>query len=168
MVNDNQVSTVIETRRLAAYGRTLASYIHNFWGFLSDHVIQTAGFPVPALPDFLGIVEQTPAQEQLKMFWDWLESDKVYWFGFNKQWKFHFFPTNERQQFKDDWLPPAEYTQQIAETYALPQFPQQRKRIPDPTDPRGRKRSIRTHFSVTESGAKLITAYPSSGKIRRP
>jgi hypothetical protein len=141
------MSVVITSDRLSAYARSLTSYVHNFYGFLGDKVILGAGYQLPSAVDYITLIEDSAPGERLKMFWDWFESDKVAWPGFNRRWKFHMFETNLRQQYKDDWPPPMEYSYQFATKYALPQYPQQRVKISDPTDSLGKKRSIRVHYA---------------------
>lgn len=120
----------------------LSSYMDNFWGFLEATQIKSADMMIP---DFSAFTDN-PAAETARMFRDWMQDQHTKWGGFNRRWKFHFFETNLRSQYGQDWLPPIAYAQQAFPRYALPQFPQQRVKIPDPTDRFGKKRSIRVHF----------------------
>jgi hypothetical protein len=134
------MSVVITSDRLQGYALNLVSYIENFWGMITGWEIRPAN-----LPDWSASSDARVESE--KMFFDWLRDTRRTWYGFNRRWGFHLIPTDQRKALTEDWVPPITYTLQFAKTYALPQYPQQRRRIPDPTDSLGRKRSIRVHFA---------------------
>jgi len=96
------------------------------------------------LPDWSASSESRAETE--KMFWDWMRDTRRVWGGFNRRYAFHLIPTDQRASLTEDWIPPIQYTLEYAKKYALPQYPQERRRIPDPTDAKGQKRSIRVHL----------------------
>jgi len=140
------MSVVLTTLGVQRLVLNLSSYMDNFWGFLTDARILPAG----PLPDWIADSEGTT--EQQKMFFEWVRETKTKWPGFTRRFKYHFFATDQRSQLMADWLPPVAYAAAGVPSYALPQYPQQRVKISDPTDSRGRKRSIRVHFA--EKGEK--------------
>jgi len=134
------VSVVISSDRLQGFALNLTGYIRNFYAMIDQWRVLPAG-----LPDWSSSADAEA--EQLGMLWDWLQSNKRVWGGFNRRWSFHLIPTDQRKALTEDWILPIKYTLVYAKKYALPQYPQERRRINDPTDPLGRKRSIRVHFA---------------------
>lgn len=134
------MSTVITSDRLQGYALSLVSYEWNFWNMILEWEIRPAN-----LPDWSAASDGRVESE--KMFWEWMRDNKRIWGGFNRRWAYHLIPSDQRRQLGEDWPPPIQYTLEYAKLYALPQFPQQRRRIADPTDPLGKKRSIRVHFA---------------------
>lgn len=118
----------------------LASYIQQFWAFLGDKQIK----PALMLPDWIADSEQKIERE--KMFFEWIGETRRKSPIFTRRWKYHFFEVDGRSQMMDDWLPPISYAAEGVPGYALPQTPQTRRKISDPFDPHGRKRSIRVHL----------------------
>jgi hypothetical protein len=115
------------------------SYEWNFWNMLLEWEIRPAN-----LPDWSSAADGRAESD--KMFWDWMRDTRRTWGGFNRRWTYHLIPTDQRADLTKDWIPPIQYTLEYAKKYALPQYPQERRRIPDPTDAKGQKRSIRVHF----------------------
>lgn len=134
------MSTVITSKDLARYASSLGGYIELFLGFLQSKRIA----PAQGVPDW--DIGTNQLLEEEKIFRTWLRDQADTATVFNRQWKYHFFGgADERKAFREDWLPPIKYTLTYAEKYALPQYPQTRVRIADPTDRFGKARSIRTH-----------------------
>lgn len=145
------MSTVITSDRVVALVAALVQNSQLFWGMLKEWRIQGT---VPGVFDF----ELNWQDEEIAMFWSWMTSDKAVWPGFDRQWKLHLIlkdPDGSRNSLKEDWPPPRQWARQFAQGYALPQYPQQRVRIADPTDVHGRKRSIRVHFAE-DNGRKIV------------
>lgn len=146
------MSTVITSKDLARYASSLGGYIELFLGFLQSKRIA----PAQGVPDW--DIGTNQLLEEEKIFRAWLRDQADTATVFNRQWKYHFFGgAEERKAFREDWLPPIKYTLEYALRYSLPQSPQQRVRIPDPTDPKNRPRSIRVHFAESAGGKKIIT-----------
>lgn len=119
---------------------SLFSYEWNFWNMLLEWEIRPGN-----LPDWSAAADGRVESET--MFWDWMGETRKTWPGFNRRYRYHLIPTDQRANLTQDWIPPIQWVLQGAKAYALPQYPQQRRRIPDPTDAKGRKRSIRVHFA---------------------
>lgn len=134
------MSVVITSNRLQGYALSLVSYQWNFWNMLLEWEIRPAN-----LPDWSAASDGRIESE--KMFWEWMRETRSTWSGFARRWTYHLIPTDQKAQLKEDWIPPVQYTLDYAKKYALPQYPQTRRRIPDPTDSLGRKRSIRVHLA---------------------
>lgn len=136
------MSVVLTTQGAQRMTLNLVSFMDNFWGMLTDNRIKPAEI---ALPDWE--TDSGGTTEQIAMFREWMISTQKKWPGFTRRWRFHFFPVDQRSQMMADWLPPIAYIAEAAPRYALPQYPQQRVRIPDPTDSKNQKRSIRVHYA---------------------
>jgi len=136
------MSVVLTSDAVQRFVSLLVSYQDNFWGMLTDNRIVPAGLPEP---DW--ITDSGGTTEQIEMFRQWLRESRKSWPGFAARWKYHFFPIDQRANMREDWLPPITWTAASVKSFALPQFPQQRVRIPDPTDSLNHKRSIRVHYA---------------------
>lgn len=146
------MSTVIDSRSLPAIARNLASYVREFFESLKAARVQAT---VP-LADWT--LEEKWNSEEIQMLWSWFSDERNIWGGFNRRWSVHLFLKDSdgtRSTLQSDWPPPMRWITTGAKNYSLPQYPQQRVRISDPTDFNNKKRSIRVHWAETPSGKRV-------------
>lgn len=137
------MSVVITSDRVQGYVLSLMGYI-KLW--ISE--VERARIAPGNLPDW--DIASGQLLEEQSILENWLTDQGKIWRGFRQQWKYHLFLGRQDLTYKQDWPPPLQYTSENAPRYALRQYPQERVRIPDPTDSNGRKRSIRVHFAETK------------------
>jgi hypothetical protein len=120
------MSYVIDQVKLFGFvGGQLSSYEYLFWSLIKDpQFVLRGGIPFETYGDAVAYYEELHG-----IFFEWLSDDLNPTKMFDKRYRHVRFPKGEIPQLKEDWPPPATYTERYASALALPQSPQRRKVI---------------------------------------
>jgi hypothetical protein len=114
-----------KNQALSALFGSMTSYIYLFWGLIPNYFI--AG----STSRLFGI--ESPGEvrnaddERAQIFFEWLSWSNPTAEIFHRTWQYHRFL--DRNQLREDWVPPLEYFLQRLPGLALPQEPQIRRTL---------------------------------------